>query len=777
MKFFSLQWIKTHPLGTFFSALSILILLIFALSSFIVQFTIVWWFEQQGAQVKLDDVKLSIFQSRLELKDLESSQNEQHLNLDSLIIDWQWFPLFDHQLVLDEVIIDGLELTASGEQGALIQLGSIAPQTDSSQLEQNTESQETPSQWTILLSKIDFSIKTLCYQDSQLFNEQVAPYFSGSSELKNLCHTMTLHWNGSVKLDIAETIQQKIDGDLLMENMSTHLDDMTVFETQKLSLNALKLTNDGLNLEQLIWNNLALGNSGKQDTSENIHAKYAMLLEQFTLENVAVQFNPLSVGIDQIGAKKLEALTQSKIQTLNKIANISNLDINKLEHSPDHTKIQHFGIEQLDAFENIFVSQDDKNTVRKYLLGFNRFTIEELETTPENIRIKSLKNSGPYADLAMNKNGEFNLSSWLPESSDSKAQEVQSKDEEVPAPAVEIAEVLISDSGTISFIDYSTRAKKPYVIENLHLSVTGFNTKGQVFENQLAATLNQTGEINVTGSGKWQGKLNELTLNSTVKGLNLAPFSIYSERFIGYRVDQGQLNTNLEFQLNNDKLNSEVELTLIKLELGDLQEHEHNELNADLGVPLPMALSLLKDSDNVIELSIPISGDANSPDFSVADVVSTVTLKAIKNAIILQYSPFGLLTLAGGVIDLATGLSFEPIAFTAKSSTLTDEAKASLSKLAELLKQKPQITLILCGQSVFNDLSLSEPKDKQDASAPGTKLTPEQIEALIELAEKRQSSVIQELTQEHGIAKERLIACNVKLDNLDKALPSVKVSI
>ncbi len=188
-----------------------------------------------------------------------------------------------------------------------------------------------------------------------------------------------------------------------------------------------------------------------------------------------------------------------------------------------------------------------------------------------------------------------------------------------------------------------------------------------------------------------------------------------------------------------------------------------------------MALNLLRDSDDNIELDFPVTGNVDSPDFSIASIISTVSVKAIKNAVIYHYSPLGMFSLASGVFDLATALNFDPIEFEIQKNELNEETKKQLDKVVSLMSEKPRIKMVVCGEGTwldYPDLTLEEIKQKKKEDFAKLDVT-----ALLTLAKQRQSNVIKYIVEQGGIEKSRLLGCNVKMSKKKGAKPQVKLSI
>jgi hypothetical protein len=122
------------------------------------------------------------------------------------------------------------------------------------------------------------------------------------------------------------------------------------------------------------------------------------------------------------------------------------------------------------------------------------------------------------------------------------------------------------------------------------------------------------------------------------------------------------------------------------MELGDPVK---SELAID--VPLKLGLALLTDSRGVIDLSVPVSGDVDDPDFSLGSVIGG----AIANVIIKAVTaPFRLLAgLVGSDDDL------ENIPFPAGKAELDEAGAKALTALAAALQQRPQLSLRIVGSS------------------------------------------------------------------------------
>jgi outer membrane protein OmpA-like peptidoglycan-associated protein len=207
----------------------------------------------------------------------------------------------------------------------------------------------------------------------------------------------------------------------------------------------------------------------------------------------------------------------------------------------------------------------------------------------------------------------------------------------------------------------------------------------------------------------------------------------------------------------NNILDSKVDLKIHHLEITALRPEDEEKLNASFGFPLNINLSLLKGNDNTISLNIPITGDFQKPNFDASDAITQATSSAITSAIISYYTPFGLVMAVDGSIDLASTLKFAPVNFTAGSDDLDVSEYKGLTKLVQLMLDKPSIHLTLCAFSNSADREVFFPETKA-IPLDQLKLEVEQSGKLIELGETRAVTVKQYLVNQK-IQASRLVLC------------------
>ena len=224
----------------------------------------------------------------------------------------------------------------------------------------------------------------------------------------------------------------------------------------------------------------------------------------------------------------------------------------------------------------------------------------------------------------------------------------------------------------------------------------------------LAATINEFTDLTVDGTFDLAGDGQNVDLKTSFKNLELPPFSRYAATYLGVNLESGRLSAEADGKVAGGALDVATKLNILNLRFSPLSPEDAKRLSAAAGVPVETAVGLLEDKDGRIELSIPVKGDLQNPDFQIDAIIS----KAVGNAIVgtigttlkVMFPPALLLS----VIDSATsgsGIKFAPAPFDAGTTTLQPKGVELVDTLAKLLKERPKLTVTLCGRATAEDLN------------------------------------------------------------------------
>lgn len=358
---------------------------------------------------------------------------------------------------------------------------------------------------------------------------------------------------------------------------------------------------------------------------------------------------------------------------------------------------------------------------RRDLLRWKRLRLQDvyLRTEPVLVRVGAIALNDSFARIILLPDGTLNLQHVLAAPSDAKdeaaqqtvpgetvaANEATASDDAATAddtaapeetaapkpaierrgkPRIEIGEVRLAN-GELDFSDRYIKPNYRAEIGKLEGSIGALSPE-QAGRIELTGTIDDIAPVTISGLINPLGQSLFLDIDASAKGVNLPPLSPYSVRYIGYPIERGKLSMDVKYHIENDQLTAQNKLVLNQLVFGEKVESPEA-----LNVPVHLAVSLLKDSNGVIDLDVPISGSLNDPQFSIGGVIA----KAIGNLFIkVVTSPFTALgAMFGGDGERMSFIAFEP-----GSAELSEAAQQRLSRLARAMRNRPGLTLDVAGR-------------------------------------------------------------------------------
>jgi hypothetical protein len=244
--------------------------------------------------------------------------------------------------------------------------------------------------------------------------------------------------------------------------------------------------------------------------------------------------------------------------------------------------------------------------------------------------------------------------------------------------------------------------------------VSDINNQNQPMNIHFLSQTDEYSRVSLDAKAAFDSSLSgDVSLN--IRQFDLISLSGYVEKAIGYHVNQGQLTLLMDLNINKGKLAGDGKLKILNSNLQPSDQATMNKISKQISMPIETALSLIKDDSNNIEMSIPITGDMNAPDFGVDDLVAQISRKAL-TAATLHYVkqaifPYGLLvSVAGYVGDELFAISLTPLEYNGEE--FDDEQSKYLNKVADLMLEKSTLQLRVCAQVSQKDA------DNEDWYAP-----------------------------------------------------------
>ncbi|WOJ96157.1 DUF748 domain-containing protein [Congregibacter brevis] len=330
----------------------------------------------------------------------------------------------------------------------------------------------------------------------------------------------------------------------------------------------------------------------------------------------------------------------------------------------------------------------------------------------QSLVIDSFTLQRPSGSLHIREDGVINVNGIVrggPQDDEGLNEEVEvDSDAEDAAWRVQLSKLSLRE-GRLDFADASLPLPFKTLIDSVEADIKDIDTASEKPLNmEFKGSVDGYAPVVILGSGKPFADRRDAELRFTFRGMDIATMSPYSGTYAGYTLDSGTLSLDLRYALDGQTLDGDNRIVISQMELGEPVE---SELAID--APLKLGIALLTDSKGIIDLSVPISGNVDSPDFSLGPIIG----RAITNIIVKAVTaPFSLLAgLVGSDDDL------ENIAFTPGSSALETEAQRSLEALGTALLERPQLNLRIAGGTdpIADSAALKEKLLREELGAQG----------------------------------------------------------
>jgi len=259
------------------------------------------------------------------------------------------------------------------------------------------------------------------------------------------------------------------------------------------------------------------------------------------------------------------------------------------------------------------------------------------------------------------------------------------KNKEAAPLAIAIEGVELSD-GAIHFADNSLPLPFSTQIHELNGEVSTLSS-----ESDEPAKVSLEGEVAEYGMAQVEGVVHawhptrQTNVNVSFRNLQIPEYSPYTVNFAGRKIAGGTMDLDLDYTVNEKQLDGKNNLVLHDLKLG-----EKMESSDAMDLPLDLAIALLQDSDGVIDLTLPVSGDVGNPQFDFGEVIQQALGDAISSVVT---APFSFLANLVGADSEELG----KVEFLAGRTDLLAPQRERIAKLREALNQRPALALELAG--------------------------------------------------------------------------------
>lgn len=255
-----------------------------------------------------------------------------------------------------------------------------------------------------------------------------------------------------------------------------------------------------------------------------------------------------------------------------------------------------------------------------------------------------------------------------------------SADQGDPFP-VSVNRLSIADAD-LEFADLSLVPQFGTHVHTLSGVINGLST-----DPASAAQVELDGKVDDYGSARVRGALQPFRatentdLNVSFRNLEMNRLTPYSGKFAGRKIDSGKMSVDLEYKIKNRQLSGENKFVINTLKLG-----ERVESKDAVDLPLDLAITLLEDSNGIIDLDLPISGSLDDPQFSYGKIVWKAIVNVIGKVVTAPFRALGKLL---GI----NSEKLEAIAFDPGENGLLPPEQEKLKLLADAMAKKTALVL------------------------------------------------------------------------------------
>ncbi|MBQ1783119.1 MAG: DUF748 domain-containing protein [Gammaproteobacteria bacterium] len=307
---------------------------------------------------------------------------------------------------------------------------------------------------------------------------------------------------------------------------------------------------------------------------------------------------------------------------------------------------------------------------------------------PFNLNIAKMKLRQPSAKVVIYSDRSTNLGQLRrnpPDLTKDKAVTAKAEEQSGELPLVRIERVEVSD-GAVDFADLSLLLPFATNITDFNGVISGISSASKARSTlQLEGEVAPYGEARVSGSLAPAAPRQFSDIAVQFRNLALSPLSPYTATFAGRHIAAGRLNLDLEYRVENSRLNSNNAVVLQGLTLGETVESPDA-----VSLPLDLAIALLSDSNGKIDIALPVSGDVDSPEFSYGQVIGKAVVNLLTGIVTSPFRALGKLFGEEGALP-------EQVSYLPGQATLRGAEREKVLNLADVLAQRPQLGLEVVG--------------------------------------------------------------------------------
>jgi hypothetical protein len=305
------------------------------------------------------------------------------------------------------------------------------------------------------------------------------------------------------------------------------------------------------------------------------------------------------------------------------------------------------------------------------------------------VRVERVEVDKPWLLLERDGDGRFPLVALLtPRHRPAARRDPASKPAAV---RVEVGTLSVSD-GFGRFVDRVPQPQFAEELSALQLTVVGFDTApGSLARATLRGTVGADAPLAMSGEFTPPPRLERLDALITLGDYPAPRANAYLQTLFGWTARQGTISLAAHYALDGDELEATNDVGAEDLRLE--RSPGRQPPRWPIGLPLDTFVSLLKNREGDLQLSVPIHGTLSSPQFDLGDAIATALRGIAVKTVTLPFSLVGRLLVTEDA--RVESLEVNPVLFEAGTTTLAPGMAQHVERLAQFLRDRPAVRLRL----------------------------------------------------------------------------------
>ncbi len=191
-------------------------------------------------------------------------------------------------------------------------------------------------------------------------------------------------------------------------------------------------------------------------------------------------------------------------------------------------------------------------------------------------------------------------------------------------PTASVAAITLTD-GAIVFTDQpSTPVKMALTALDIRIgALSSESSRGA--DVAIKAKLDNDARLQISGRTNPISSQGATNLRGLLKNVKLVSLSPYAAKYLGYELENGELNLDVKCLIEHRKLKVRSSIEITHLALGDKTKSKYATT-----LPVPLVITLLKDVRGKITLDVPITGTLDDPKFKLKTAIIAALLDPLR---------------------------------------------------------------------------------------------------------------------------------------------------